>query len=98
MAVPLPGGSSFPSEPTILSQARNSASVGALPILYVGDCALAAPNTSRAIAGSRKLDFDIESAVQRILHAPVSLDSPWLNRIVEELQDIQIGRASCRER
>src|SRR5579863_1648356 len=68
LAVPFPGGSSFPSGPTMLFPRRNSSSVGGLPTLYVGDWATAVPHTSRANTGSKKLDF--ETILPRILDAP----------------------------
>src|ERR1700686_5120879 len=54
-AVPLPGGSSFPSGPIEMSNLWISSAVGVLPTPYVGDCALLIGLSPRISTSRRSL-------------------------------------------
>src|ERR1700731_1910353 len=75
LAVPRPGGSSLPSGLIEMSQARISSAVGVRPTPNVGDCADPTWHIPRSITSGRSLG-------ERIVHAPIARDLPWLNSIV----------------
>src|SRR5690349_11578322 len=74
LAVPLPGGSSFPSGPIAMSQAWISSLVGLRPMLYDGACAHAAVEAASAIMGTNELD-------RHIANAPVAVHFPGVNSV-----------------
>src|SRR5437773_10357727 len=74
LAVPRPGGSSSPVGPIEISMRRISSAVGVRPTPYVGDCANAGlPRSSRIVT----------SLSEPIGHAPVFVDLPGHNAVVE---------------
>src|SRR4030095_3938756 len=79
LAVPRPAGSSAPSGPMEISNARSSSAVGVRPTPYLGDdCANtdAPRNNPRSSTHARNLCVPI-------LHAPIAGDPPRLNRVVQ---------------
>src|SRR6202521_5662627 len=75
-AVPRPGGSSFPSGPIEMSNARISSAVGVLPTPYAGDCALLIWLSPRIITSRRSLR-------ESIVNAPIAGHPPRKNTIVQ---------------
>src|ERR1700730_12044148 len=75
LAVPCPGGSSFPSGLIEISQAWISSAVGVRPTPKLGDCADPRWHSPRIIASKRSLR-------KPIVHAPIASHLPRLNGIV----------------
>src|ERR1700687_5807327 len=79
LAVPRPGGSSFPAAPIEISMRRISSAVGVRPTPYVGDCANAGLPKSPTLVSSRIA----ASLSEPIGHAPVLGDLPGHNAVLE---------------
>src|SRR4029077_7931070 len=78
VAVPRPGGSSFPSGPTMKSKILISSWVRGVPRL-VRDCASPATGAARIITGTSKLREHLRK--HGIVYAPIAIHPPGLNGI-----------------
>src|SRR5262249_5944827 len=73
LAVPCPGGSSFPSGPIMKSKPLISSWLRGVPTLYLGDCASPAAGTARIITDARRLSNE-----HCIVYLPITSHFPGL--------------------